>query len=99
MKIVRFEHDGRALAGVLQDDGVTTFASLGLAFDSVERMIQGGDALLSVLKERARGRKAEHALSAVRLLAPLSNPRKFLAIGLNYRKHIEEFAGPGGAEP
>ena len=99
MKIVRFEHDGRALGGVMSDDGVTTFASLGLAFDSVERVIQGGEALLAVLRERAKGRKAEHALASVRLLAPLSNPRKFLAIGLNYRKHIEEFAGPGGAEP
>jgi 2-keto-4-pentenoate hydratase/2-oxohepta-3-ene-1,7-dioic acid hydratase in catechol pathway len=99
MKIVRFEHDGRALAGLMQDGGVTSFAALGMAFDSVERLIAGGDAMLAVLGERARARGPEHALSAVKLLAPLANPRKFLAIGLNYRKHIEEFDAPGRGVP
>src|SRR5690606_37343014 len=28
--------------------------------------------------------------SAVRLLGPIPNPRKFLGIGLNYRDHAEE---------
>ncbi len=99
MKIVRFEHDGRALSGVMHGEGVSTFEALGLAFDNVESLIRGGAQVTAMLGQRAKARKADHALSAVKLLAPLAKPQKFLAIGLNYRKHIEEFSGPGGGEP
>jgi len=44
----------------------------------------------------ARAHKAEvspgtaYPLPTVRLLAPVPNPSKYLAIGMNYRKHVEE---------
>lgn len=37
----------------------------------------------------------EHPLSGMRLLAPVVNPQKVLAIGLNYARHAKE----GGADP
>lgn len=35
----------------------------------------------------------------MRLLAPIPRPGKYLAIGMNYRKHVEEGAKLGIAEP
>jgi 2-keto-4-pentenoate hydratase/2-oxohepta-3-ene-1,7-dioic acid hydratase in catechol pathway len=99
MKIVRFEHDGRALAGVIHGDGVSTFAALGLAFDSVEALIRAGSNVLAMLGQRAGARKPDHAMTQVRLLAPLARPQKFLAIGLNYAKHIQEFSKSGKGAP
>ena len=61
MRLCRFEIDGRAHQGVVEDDLV------------VER---------DAPDER-------HALESVRLLAPVT-PRKYLAIGLNYKDHIAE---------
>src|SRR3546814_11293548 len=38
-------------------------------------------------------------LASARLLAPIDRPGKYLAIGMNYRKHVEEGAKLGIAEP
>jgi len=45
--------------------------------------------VLDSIRERAAGEPAHHALDDVRLLAPL-HPRKYLAIGMNYAKHVAE---------
>ena len=90
MKIARYFVDGQTHAGVVQDDGVISFAALGVPFDTVEGLIAGGTGALSALKMEAKGRKPEHALEDVKLLAPLARPGKYLAIGLNYAKHIAE---------
>ncbi|MGD9600769.1 MAG: fumarylacetoacetate hydrolase family protein [Gammaproteobacteria bacterium] len=50
-------------------------------------------ALLAEPEGLVRARKADgprHALGAVKLAAPILRPPKILAIGLNYRDHIEE---------
>jgi len=39
------------------------------------------------------------ALADVRLEAPINNPEKFLAIGLNYQDHIDEIVARGGKAP
>ena len=99
MKIVRFEHDNRALSGLMLGDGVSTFESLGFAFDTVESLIRGGAGVWAMLGQRSKAAKPEYALANVRLLAPLARPQKFLAIGLNYKKHIAEFSKSGEAPP
>ena len=58
----------------------------------------GQAALEEINREVAKG-GAPIALSAVRLLAPVERPGKFLAIGMNYRKHAEEAARLGVATP
>jgi 2-keto-4-pentenoate hydratase/2-oxohepta-3-ene-1,7-dioic acid hydratase in catechol pathway len=40
--------------------------------------------------DAAAAATSRHALAAVELLAPVPNPRKFLAIGINYQDHIRE---------
>jgi 2-keto-4-pentenoate hydratase/2-oxohepta-3-ene-1,7-dioic acid hydratase in catechol pathway len=61
VKLCRFQIDGHAREGVIEDGFV------------VEPGARGG----------------RHALESVRLLAPVT-PRKYLAIGLNYKDHIAE---------
>ena len=90
MKIARYFVDGQIHAGVVLADGVVSFTALGLDFDTVEGLIAGGAGALSAAAMEAKSAKAQHALKDVRLLAPLARPGKYLAIGLNYAKHIAE---------
>ena len=89
MKLVSFTCRGRAAIGkVIGDDVIDLPASdPGLPATMLE-LLQGGPALL----ERARGLSAgaSFPLADVDIQAPIPNPSKYLAIGLNYRKHVEE---------
>lgn len=72
---------------------------------SVEQWVRGGDLAVRRLREvweRWASRSAEAAwrrLEDVRLLAPLPRPGKIMAIGLNYREHIEEQSGRTPDQP
>ena len=92
MKLVRYSVAGLEMSGLADEAGVRSFASMGLSLDTIEEAIAGGDAALAAILGAKLG-KADHALSGVKLLAPLKRPGKYLAIGLNYRKHLEEFGG------
>ncbi|MCH8265987.1 MAG: fumarylacetoacetate hydrolase family protein [Acidobacteria bacterium] len=70
------------------------------------RILQGGDAALEAVRQcleyirpmlanpggvrQLRASGALHDAGSVKLLTPLPNPHRILAIGLNYREHIEE---------
>ncbi len=90
MKLVTFEEAGRSSGGVLlQEDRILPLSSAG--FQDVLSFIQGGAA------SQERMRAAMQAADApwidagqVRLLAPLLNPPRIFAIGLNYIEHAAE---------
>jgi 2-keto-4-pentenoate hydratase/2-oxohepta-3-ene-1,7-dioic acid hydratase in catechol pathway len=90
MKIARYSVGGRCYSGVVLEDGLVSFEAMDLAYASVEGLIAGGAGALSALKRKAKDRKPEHAFKDVILKAPLARPGKYLAIGLNYAKHIAE---------
>src|SRR3546814_15224192 len=50
----------------------------------------GGEAALADVRSAASQCDERISLSSVHLLAPIERPGKFLAIGMNYRKHAEE---------
>ena len=86
MKLVTFLHDGAARSGRLDGDAVVDLTAAGLP-GSTSALLAGGTEML------ARAGAADgprHALDAVTLLAPVLRPPKILAVGLNYRDHIEE---------
>jgi 2-keto-4-pentenoate hydratase/2-oxohepta-3-ene-1,7-dioic acid hydratase in catechol pathway len=56
------------------------------AMEPVDLLAGGPDAVDAATK----GGSARHPLGEVELLAPVPNPRKFLAIGINYADHIRE---------
>lgn len=86
MKIARFTVDNsKPQLGSVEGDEVVSLGWLGLGDDVVSA------AMLDV-NERAEATDGAERwpLTEVTLLAPVVRPPKFLAIGLNYRDHIEE---------
>ncbi len=86
MKLVTFLHDGAARCGRLDGETVVDLAAAGLPGDT-SALLAGGAEMLA---RAAAVDGPRHALDAVTLLAPLPRPPKILAVGLNYRDHIEE---------
>ena len=88
MRIARFVMDGTARLGVVVGDEVAdlTHADPTLPTD-VGAVLAAGllDALGSLLPRAPRV-----PLESVRLEAPIVRPPSFLAVGLNYREHIDE---------
>lgn len=89
MKLARFEYHGRSDIGVVRDDGVIGLREVGFGYPAMIALIQAGGEVLDSIRERTAGEPPHHALADVRLLAPL-RPGKYLAIGMNYAKHIAE---------
>jgi len=85
MKIARFERGGQIGLGVIEGEGII---ALGTEFSDIQALIAGGASALERVRA-ALGRAPDHALTDVRLLAPL-RPGKYLAIGMNYADHVGE---------
>jgi 2-keto-4-pentenoate hydratase/2-oxohepta-3-ene-1,7-dioic acid hydratase in catechol pathway len=86
MKLVSFSKaDGKVRPGSLLEDAglVVDLSGLGFA-DATSVMAAGFTAVDSA------GPYPSHKLSEVRLHAPISNPPRVFAIGLNYREHAIE---------
>ena len=62
-------------------------------------LIAGGTDALDKVRDHVAKTSPERALSDVRLLPPVERPGKYLAIGMNYRKHLEEAARIGVPAP
>ena len=86
MKLVRFVRDGTVALGVVQDDTITPVTT----FPTMQALIDAGDDGLAAVRQEAGSAAVPIALADVRLLAPLERPGKYLAIGMNYAKHLEE---------
>lgn len=100
MKLVTFSCRGRTSLGKIHGNQVIDLLAADPALPATMRqLLAGGPALL----DRARRVDAETApsypLADVRLEAPVPDPSKFLAIGMNYRKHVEEAKRAGIAVP
>ena len=89
MKLARFEVDGGPKLGLVDGEEVVDLADGGIGYPTMLALIADADGWRAgVGAASARGRR--HALSDVRLLAPIERPGKYLAIGMNYAKHLEE---------
>ena len=98
MKLVTYRHNGEISIGKVDGDLVIDLPRNDPALpDTMLAFLQAGPDAMT----RARAVRDGHAvpLSQVELLAPLPNPSKFLAIGMNYRKHVEEAAKVGVQTP
>lgn len=96
MKLVRFDAGAGHRPGIVVDDIVIDVSGAGYC-DLLEIVSEGEVALSKVGRAAETG--ARLPIAAVRLLAPIPRPGKYLAIGMNYRKHIEEGAKLGIDEP
>ena len=89
MKLARYEIDGNTEIGIVLDDGIVCLSAVGISYRSMIQLIAGGDEALATIRAAIEGVSPHHRLSDVRLLAPL-RPGKYLAIGMNYAKHVAE---------
>lgn len=89
MKLATFTHQGATRIGVVVDDGVVDLAAAApdLPRDMIG-LLEDGKAMARVRDIAAAAKTIP--LTDVTLRAPILNPGKILAIGLNYRDHVEE---------
>ena len=95
MKLLRYAQGDDARLGVLEGDRIVSLAPLSADFPTMLSIVAAGDAALTRIAAFVADAELGPALSEVRLLAPIERPGKYLAIGMNYRKHVEESARAG----
>jgi 2-keto-4-pentenoate hydratase/2-oxohepta-3-ene-1,7-dioic acid hydratase in catechol pathway len=100
MKLVTYTLNGRTAIGKVVGSNVVDLseAYAGSPKTMLE-VLQGGDAVLAKLDAVQPTDAISHPLASVKLEAPVTNPSKYMAIGLNYRDHVEEIIKRGGKGP
>ena len=88
MKLIRYIEDEMTHLGAVKDERIVALDPLG--FPTMLSIIEGGNEALDRVRAFADGAEVGPAVTDVRLLAPIERPGKYLAIGMNYAKHLEE---------
>jgi 2-keto-4-pentenoate hydratase/2-oxohepta-3-ene-1,7-dioic acid hydratase in catechol pathway len=100
MKLLRFDMgDGIPRIGVVRGEGVVVLDDIAVEFPTVLSVIEGGSGALHEVRRFVAVSPPTVSLKGLRLLAPIERPGKYLAIGMNYQKHLEEAARIGVAAP
>ena len=91
MKLVTFCHRSHTSIGKVVGDQVIDLPAPdpGIARTMLE-LLQGGPAQMARARAIDIAQAVTIPLADVRLEAPVPNPSKFLAIGMNYKKHVQE---------
>jgi 2-keto-4-pentenoate hydratase/2-oxohepta-3-ene-1,7-dioic acid hydratase in catechol pathway len=89
MKLIRFELNGPKI-GAIKDERVVELVAAGSRWSTVQTIAGAGPEALVELQSLVNLATVSHALADLRLLAPIERPGKYLAIGMNYAKHLEE---------
>jgi 2-keto-4-pentenoate hydratase/2-oxohepta-3-ene-1,7-dioic acid hydratase in catechol pathway len=105
MKLARFAVRGTTSVGLVVGDRVVPLTALVPgAPESMRAVLAAGPGLLQKIASALR--QADVAspavsmpLASVRLLAPITDPQKYLAIGMNYQDHADEAAAAGISTP
>ncbi len=90
MKLVRFEAGDAVHIGAVKADGIVDLTLAQSRFQTILSIVIAGDVALAFLADVVTDTAPSHSLAEVRLCAPIERPGKYLAIGMNYRKHLEE---------
>lgn len=90
MKLLRYQMDGGPRLGVLEKDVIVDLGDMSAEYPTMLSIIAGGGQALDRVRELVSARQTTRPLQGTRLLAPIERPGKFLAIGMNYRKHAAE---------
>ena len=89
MKFVRYD-DGGPRIGAVKGDGVVDLVAGGSRWSTIIAIAGAGPAALVELAALVERSPVVHPLAGLRLLAPIERPGKYLAIGMNYAKHLAE---------
>lgn len=101
MKLARYTFDARTGLGAVLDDRIIPLTLLDPAAPAtIREILAAGPALIQRLNQAlARQQHAGIALSEVKLEAPIPDPQKYMAIGMNYHDHAEEAERAGVPVP
>lgn len=99
MKLLRFGDPAKPQLGVLEGDRVVSLASLAERYPTVLSIVEGGDQALAEVRACVDAAAESVPLAEVKLLAPIEKPGKYMAIGMNFKKHIAEAAKLGVETP
>jgi 2-keto-4-pentenoate hydratase/2-oxohepta-3-ene-1,7-dioic acid hydratase in catechol pathway len=90
MRLLRFDDSGVARLGVVKGDSIVVLDALASEYPTMLSIVRSGAPALKTIREFADTSKATRSLAGAKLLAPIERPGKYLAIGMNYQKHLEE---------
>jgi len=92
MKLCRFTHNNQTRIGKVVGDDVVDLSPIQGVGTSMRQLLT----VLPTLREALEAaQEPRFALTDVKLEAPITDPQKFLAIGMNYQAHAEEAAAKG----
>lgn len=86
MRLVRYESNGSIKLGAVAGDRVVPITR----FATMLELIAAGSEGLEIVEQELNSGQAAIALAELKLCAPIERPGKYLAIGMNYAKHVEE---------
>jgi len=92
MKLITFllkDNPKSKRIGAIKNNTVIDFSSSDLPKDMIN-FIKLGSTGLDIANDVIENQKNAHAIDDVILKAPIDKPNKILAVGLNYKKHIDE---------
>ena len=89
MKLARFAHRDGPRLGLVDGEEILDLTSGGLSAKTMIALISASDEGLAEVRAVAKV-APRLRLNLVQLLAPIERPGKYLAIGMNYAKHLEE---------
>lgn len=90
MKLVRFDAGSGPRTGVVANGGIIDLINVASRYVDLADIIVNGQKALDAVAATVSDAGPHHSIESVRLLAPVPRPGKYLAIGMNYKKHQEE---------
>ena len=90
MKLLRFDDGGSPTLGVLKGDGIVVLNEAIGNYPTMHSIVADSENALPRIQAYVSSARPSLDLAAARLLAPIERPGKYLAIGMNYAKHLEE---------
>ncbi|WP_408590993.1 fumarylacetoacetate hydrolase family protein [Novosphingobium sp.] len=97
MKLARFTVDGRTRLGKVKGDQIVDISAAAPEIgNSMRLLLEQLDTVRDAIEAIVA---PSWPLSSVTLDAPIADPRKFLAIGMNYQSHVDEAAAAGVTAP
>ena len=102
MKVLRYRIEGVEGVGILENDYIIPlheFCAVNNIEENVKSLIEDWDNLEELIIEHIDLKIGAFPLDQNILLAPIPSPEKFLAIGMNYKKHRAESIDAGITPP
>ncbi len=91
MKLARYTHNDHTSIGIVVDDRIYDIPlALPHLPPSIKEILARGAPMFDEIRHALPGGRCGLRLDEVRLEAPIPDPQKYLAIGMNYHDHADE---------